>query len=130
MTKEKAQIAAVMATPKTIHGVKVWPVTQGHLTWLRSTRKNKILNGKDEDDFSMAEICFAFTQDPLPLQRITGQAATKRVNDLLVSTPVRTLKALFVYAAEQLDIYIQTLTSPKKQPAQVSRKPAARARKR
>lgn len=130
MTKEKAQLASVMAQPKTIHGVKVWPVTQGHIIWLRETRKNKILNGKDEDDFAMAEICFAFTQDPLPLQRITGQAATKRVNDLLISSPVATLRALFTYAAEQLDIYIKTLAAPKKLPAQASRKPVARVRKR
>lgn len=130
MTKEKAQLASVMAQPKTIHGVKVWPVTQGHIIWLRETRKNKILNGKEEDDFTMAEICFAFTQDPLPLQRITGQAATKRVNDLLISSPVATLRALFTYAAEQLDIYIKTLAAPKKLPAQASRKPVARVRKR
>lgn len=130
MTKEKAQLTAVMAITKTIHGVKVWPVTQGHIIWLREIRKNKILNGKPEDDFAMAEICFAFTQDPLPLQRITGQAATKRVNELLISSPVATLRALFTYAAEQLDIYIKTLASPKKLPAQASRKPAARARKR
>lgn len=130
MTKEKAQLASVMAQPKTIHGVKVWPVTQGHIIWLRETLKNKILNGKDEDDFAMAEICFAFTQDPLPLQRITGQAATKRVNDLLISSPVATLRALFTYAAEQLDIYIKTLAAPKKLPAQASRKPVARVRKR
>lgn len=130
MTKEKAQLAAVMAQPKTLHGVKVWPVTQGHIIWLRETRKNKILNGKPEDDFAMAEICFAFTQDPLQLQRITGQSATKRVNELLLSSPVATLRALFTYAAEQLDIYIKTLASPKKAPAQESRKPAARARKR
>mgnify|MGYP000166720174 CR=1 FL=1 len=130
MTTEKAQLAAVMAQPKTIHGVKVWPVTQGHIIWLRETRKNKILNGKEEDDFAMAEICFAFTQDPLPLQRITGQVAAKRINELLIASPVSTLRALFTYAAEQLDIYIKTLVSPKKLPAQASRKPAARARKR
>lgn len=130
MTTQKAQLAAVMAQPKTIHGIKVWPVTPGHIIWLRETRKNKVLNGKPEDDFAMGEICFAFTQDPLPLQRITGQVATKRVNELLIATPVATLRALFVYAAEQLDIYLKTLASPKKLPAQASRKPAARARKR
>jgi len=130
MKTETAQIKSVVATTKTVSGVKVWPVTQGHIIWLRDTRKNKIMTGKAEDDQSMAEICFAFTKDPLVLQRIIGQSATKQVNELLIGTPVATLSALFNYAAEQLDIYIKTLTTPKKATAEVNRKPAARARKR
>lgn len=130
ITLAQAQSSSAMATTKTVAGIKVYPVAYGHIYWLRDLRKNKILAGKDENDFAMAEICFAFTNDALSLQRLTGAPVTKRINDLLMGNSVATLSSLFEYAAEQLSIHIKTLVSPKKPTAQVSRKPAARVRKR
>jgi len=130
ITLERAQSASVTATTKTIAGHKVWPVTHGHIIWLRDIRKNKIICGKAEDDFAMAEICYAFTQAPLPLQRIVGTKAKTAVETLLIESTPAALISLFTYASEQLEIYLKTLTAPKKQPAEASRKPAARVRKR
>jgi hypothetical protein len=130
MTKEKAQLTALMATTKTIHGVKVWPITQGHKIWLIDIRKNKILTKSQEDEFSQAELAFAFTHDPRDLQKIVGKSADNKIKDFLISTPIATLRALSVYSSDQLLIYIKTLATPKKPTAQASRKPAARARKR
>lgn len=130
MTTDRAQVSSVMSGTKIVGGHKVYPITYGHIYWLNDIRKNKILQGKDENDFSMAEICFAFTQDSLSLQRLTGANATKRINALLMGSTATQLTSLFTYAAEQITIHIQTLISPKKAQAQVSRKPAARVRKR
>jgi len=130
MKIETAQKKSLLATTKTVAGHTVHTIAYGHVVWLRDTRKNKIITQGKEDDYSMAEICFAFTQDPLALQGIIGAKATKAVNDLLLSSSPATLASLFVHAAEQLTIYAKTLTTPKKAPAQESRKPAARRRKR
>ena len=130
MTLATAQKSSAMATKKTVAGFTVYPITYGHVHWLREIRKNKILCGKAEDDFALAEICYALTKESLPLQSIKGASATKAVNDFLMSGTTAALSALFAYAAEQMEIHIKTLTAPKKQPAQANRKPVARVRKR
>ena len=130
MKTEIAQKKSLLATTKTVAGHKVHSIAYGHILWLRDVRKNKILTKSVEDDFAMAEICFAFTQDPLALQSFTGAKATKSVNDLLLSSSPATLESLFNHATEQITIYCKTLTSPKKAQAQANRKPVARRRKR
>jgi hypothetical protein len=130
MKTTTAQRKSLVATTKTIAGHTVYSIAYGHIVWLRDTRKNKVVTSGKEDDFSMAEVCFAFTQDPLVLQGITGAKATKLVNDLLLSSAINTLEDLFNHAAEQLVIYAKTLSTPKKSPAAASRKPAVRPRKR
>lgn len=120
-----------MATKK-VAGHTVWPITYGHIVWLRDLRKNKFILKQTVEDFAIAEICFAFTQEPLALQSIKGATATKRINDLLLSTSPATLTALFTHAIEQFEIHAKTLTLPKKAQAAAPprRKTAARARKR
>ena len=130
MKTATAQKKSLLATTKTVAGHTVHTIAYGHVVWLRDTRKNKIITQCKEDDFSMAELCFAFTQDPITLQGIVGAKATKAINNLLLSSSPATLGSLFNHAAEQLSIYAKTLTTPKKATAAVSRKPAARRRKR
>ena len=130
MKSNTAQKKSLIATTKTIAGHTVYSVAYGHVVWLRDIRKNKIITKSAEDDFSMAEICFAFTKDPLALQSFTGAKATKEINDLLLSSSPATLGSLFNHAAEQLEIYCSTLTTQKKTGQSVKKKPIPRARKR
>lgn len=129
MTPDAARRKSLTSVTKTVAGLKVWPVAYGHVLWLRDTRKNKILTRGDADDFSVAEICFAFTQDPLALQSITGAKATKAVNDMLLSGSISDLNKLFEHATEQLTIYAKTLPVAKKTPAAPRRANAARSRR-
>lgn len=129
MTIERAQKESVTATTKTIAGIKVWPISYGHITWLRE-RKNLLLTKGQASDASLAEICFAFTKDPVALQSVKGPAAIKAVNEMFLRTPISTMNSLFVYASDQIAIYLKTITSPKKAPERQSRKTASRAKKR
>lgn len=131
MTTKTAQNKSAYSQPKTVAGHKVYPAAYGHINWIVG-RKNPVMTGKGAvDDYALAEICFAFTQEPKSLQNITGANAKKRANDLLVESSPKTLIELWTYAAEQIEIYHKTLSFPKKAPAQSkNRKTANPARKR
>jgi hypothetical protein len=84
------------------------------------------------DDYSLAEICFAFTTDPKSLQNIKGTQAKARVTTFLMESTSRSLVALWTHASKEIENYFSSMTVPKKVPGQAikKRKPATRARKR
>ena len=131
MTTKTAQNKSAYARIKTIGGHKAYPVSYGHINWILG-RKNPVMTGKGTvDDYALSEISFAFTQDPKALQGLKGVRAKKLVTDFLMEGTPAVLTALWTHAAEQIEIYHKTLTSPKKAPAQSkSRKTASRVRKR
>jgi hypothetical protein len=131
MTTARAQALSVVSKPSEIDGDTLYPGTRGHIIWLRDERKNKLFHKpKEMTDFDSAEILFAYSTNPEKLQSIKGQAATAIIKKFSINLTHDREKRLSDHADEQLEKYIRTLTSPKKQPAQASRKPVARARKR
>jgi len=129
----KNKSAAAYATPQAIAGYKVYPCAYGHIHWL-TERKNPVMTKRGKaGDYALAEICFAFTNDPKSLQSIKGAAAKARVTTFLMESTSRALVALWTYASKEIENYFASMTVPKKAPAQASkksRKPATRARKR
>lgn len=124
--------APAYAQTQTVAGHKAWPCAYGHINWL-TERKNPVLAQKGKvDDYALAEICFAFTNDPKTLQTIKGAAAKARVTTFLMESTSKSLVALWTHASKQIEEYFASMTVPKKAPAQAtkSRKPATRARKR
>ena len=109
--------APAYATPQTVASHKVYPCTYGHIHWL-TERKNPLMTQKGNvDDYSLAEICFAFTTDPKSLQNMESTS--------------RTLVALWTHASKEIENYFSSMTVPKKAPGQAlkKRKPATRAQK-
>jgi len=121
------------ATPQTVSGHKVWPCAYGHIHWL-TERKNPVMTQKGKvDDYSLAEICFAFTSDPKSLQSIKGPMAKAKVTTFLMESTSRSLVALWTHASKEIEAYFSTMVVPKKATAQAlprKRKPATRAQKR
>lgn len=120
------------ATTQTVSGHKVWPCAYGHIHWL-TERKNPVMTRKGNvDDYSLAEICFAFTTDPKSLQSIKGAIAKARVTTFLMESTSKSLVALWTHASKEIESYFASMVVPKKAPAQAAknRKPATRARKR
>jgi hypothetical protein len=124
--------APAYATPQIVSGHKVYPCTYGHIHWL-TERKNPLMTQKGNvDDYSLAEICFAFTTDPKSLQNVKGAQAKARVTTFLMESTSKVLVALWTHASKEIENYFASMTVPKKVPAQAikKRKPATRARKR
>jgi uncharacterized protein YecA (UPF0149 family) len=121
MKTETAQIRSITDAPKMIHGIKVWPMALGHLTWLNQ-RKNKFITEGKTDDFTLAELCFCFTVHPAEIKTYQGAKATKQIEEFADCCSVQKLTALYNHAVEQLLIHIKTISHPKKAQAAKGRK--------
>lgn len=113
-TPEKYEVtdAPVKYRKHTLH-----PGALGHRRWLM-TRKNKTLTTGKVDMESVMEICFAYVNDPLELQKIQGVKAKEtieRFSDALTNEEFEVLQA---HAEFQLLKYSETKTIPKKKPVQ------------
>jgi hypothetical protein len=120
------------STKKTISGYTVYPCTYGHIHWLMG-QKNPVFTQKGKvDDYALAEICYAFTVEPSPLQSIKGAIAKKKVNDFLINSTTKPLMDLWKHAMQEIELFYDSMTVPKKAIPQVqkSRKPAISAKKR
>ena len=132
MTTKTAQKDAAYAQSQTIGGVKVWPCAYGHIHWLTS-RKNAVITQKGKvNDFVLAEVCFALTNDPKTLQSIKGVQAKSQITSFLMESTSKTLMALWTHASKEIESYFSSMAVPKKAKAQAvkNRKPATRVRKR
>lgn len=120
------------AQPQTVSGHKAYPCAYGHIHWL-TERKNPVMTQKGNvDDYALAEICFAFTNDPKTLQALKAATAKAKVTEFLMASSSKSLIALWTHASKEIESYFSSMVIPKKAPAQAvkSRKPATRARKR
>jgi hypothetical protein len=112
--KQNSKSLSVIASTKEIEGIKVWPVSFGAIIWLRDVRKNKLLHGESPTEIDLAEVCFAFANNPLELSSMTKATIDKGVNDLLYGNSVKTLSALMTYCNNQLLDHINSIVVPKK----------------
>ena len=132
MTTARAQAASLSPGPEILKDDTLFPGTRGHIMWLRDERKNKLFSNPEKmtpaDDL---ELLFAYSTHPEKLQHIKGPKATEIIRKWgLNLTHEREMK-LADHATAQLQIFLKTLTVPKKPTAAPApRKPAARPTKR
>lgn len=129
MTTARAQTSSINSVAIDSKDDTLYPGTLGHIRWLLD-RGNKTLSTGKMDINSVGEICFAYSTDPEGLQKFKGPRAKAVLDKFMIRMTPDRFSRLQAHAETELMKYIKTLTTPKKPTAQVSRKPAARARKR
>ena len=132
MTTARAQSESFAPGPEITRDDTLYPGTRGHIMWLRDERKNKLFSNPEkmtpEDDL---ELLFAYSTHPEKLQHIKGSKATAIIRKFGLNLSHEREMKLADHATAQLQIFLKTLTVPKKPTAAPApRKPAARPTKR